>query len=47
MSVLSLKSDEEIDVSAQNKFEILSSPRTTLLEPVEISPDGELERPER
>jgi hypothetical protein len=45
MSVLSLKSDEEIDVSAQNKFEILSSPRTTLLFPVVIAPDGELDRP--
>ena len=44
-SVLSLASEELIDVSAQYKLVTLLLPRTTLLLPVVIFPDGELDLP--
>ena len=44
-SVLSLASEELIDVSAQYKSEILLSPRQTILDPVVIAPDGEAPLP--
>jgi len=44
-SVLSLPSDDEIDVSAQYRAVTPLLPRQMILLPVVISPDGELERP--
>ena len=40
-SVLSLESEEDIEVSAQNKLLILLFPKQILLLPVEIDPEGE------
>ena len=45
-SVLSLESELDIDVSAQNKLEILLFPKQILLLPVVILPDGAFDLPE-
>ena len=45
-SVLSLESELDIDVSAQNKFAISLLPKQTLLLPVVIAPEGALALPE-
>ena len=45
ISALSLESELEILVSAQNKLLILSSPKQTLLLPVVILPLGAVDQP--
>ena len=45
ISVLSLESEDDIEVSWQNKFWTASLPRTTLLLPVVMLPDGLLDLP--
>ena len=45
MSVLSLISEVCIVLTLQNKFAILLSPKQTLLLPVEIAPEGEVDLP--
>ena len=45
MSALSLESEDEIEVSAQCKEVILSSPKQTTLLPVTICPEGEPDLP--
>mgnify|MGYP003314122750 CR=1 FL=1 len=45
-SVLSLESEDEIEVSAQNKLAISLLPKQTLLFPVVIFPEGEALDPE-
>ena len=45
ISVLSLESEDDIEVSLQNKSVTLSSPKTTWLFPLTICPDGELAVP--